>query len=161
MTREGRTRRAWVGKSIWLFWLFWLFWLSYVRAIRLTSCFVHRLEEFLVRAGFDAPDAAVERGYVYFEDVESAAGVVRAAPFANELVGDAGLYARYVEAVGRRLAEAGEEVGGFARVSREDAEGGGWNAVGGEGGDGEVMAIPAVAYFGHATAPWNVLGTKR
>jgi hypothetical protein len=46
-------------------------------------------------------------------------------------------------------------------VSREDAEGGGWNAVGGDGGDGEVMAIPAVAYFGHATAPWNVLGTKR
>ena len=30
-----------------------------------------------------------------------------------------------------------------------------------DGGDGEVMAIPAVAYFGHATAPWNVLGTKR
>ena len=71
------------------------------------------------------------------------------------------MYARYVEAVGRMLAEAGEEVGGFARVSREDAEGGGWNAVGGDVGDGEVMAIPAVAYFGHATAPWNVLGTKR
>ena len=150
MTREGRTRRAWVGKFI----------LILVQAIILTSCFVHRLEEFLVRAGFDAPDAAVERGYVYFEDVESAAGVVRAAPFANELVGDAGMYARYVEAVGRRLAEAGDKVGGFTRVSREDARRG-WNAVGGDGGDGEVMAIPAVAYFGHATAPWNVLGTKR
>ena len=71
MTREGRTRRAWVGKFI----------LILVQAIILTSCFVHRLEEFLVRAGFDAPDAAVERGYVYFEDVESAAataGVERA-----------------------------------------------------------------------------------
>ena len=46
-----------------------------------------------------------------------------------------------------------------------DASEGGWGVVeaakkSGNLKGGDVMAIPAVAYFGHATAPWNVLGTK-
>ena len=126
---------------------------------------VRKLEDALARAGFDAPDAAVERGYVYFANVDAAAGVVRAAPFYAELIADEGLYERYVQAVRCRLAEVESELGGFARVDVADASEGGWGVVeaakkSGNLKGGDVMAIPAVAYFGHATAPWNVLGTK-
>ena len=127
---------------------------------------VRKLEDALARAGFDAPDAAVERGYVYFADVDAAAAVVRAVPFFAELIADEGLHERYVRAVRSRLEEVESEIGGFERVDAGDALEGGWGVVeaakksGGEVG-GDVMAIPAVAYFGHATAPWNVLGTKR
>lgn len=126
---------------------------------------VRKLEDALARAGFDAPDAAVERGYVYFANADAAADVVRAAPFWPELIADESLHERYVRAVSHRLAEAESELGGFARVDVADVADGGWGVVeaakkSGGKGDGDVMAIPAVAYFGHATAPWNVLGTK-
>ena len=125
---------------------------------------VRKLEDALARAGFDAPDAAVERGYVYFADVDAAAAVVRAAPFFAELIADEGLHERYVRAVRSRLEEVESEIGGFERVDAEVALEGGWGVVeaakkSGADVGGDVM-IPAVAYFGHATAPWNVLGTK-
>ena len=92
--------------------------------------------------------------------------VVRAAPFFAELIADEGLHERYVRAVRSRLEEVESEIGGFERVDAEDALEGGWGVVeaakkSGADVGGDVMAIPAVAYFGHATAPWNVLGTKR
>lgn len=42
---------------------------------------VDKLETTLIKAGFDAPDAAVERGDIFFENLQEAAGVVFAAPF--------------------------------------------------------------------------------
>ena len=65
-----------------------------------------------------------------------------------------------------KVEEVESEIGGFERVDAEDALEGGWGVVeaakkSGADVGGDVMAISAVAYFGHATAPWNVLGTKR
>lgn len=40
-----------------------------------------KLETTLIQAGFDAPDAGVEEGKIFFESLEAAAGVMTAAPF--------------------------------------------------------------------------------
>ena len=103
---------------------------------------VDKLETTLIRAGFDAPDAATERGEIYFADMEDAAGVVRAAPFWDELAAEEHLWDAYVAEVERHLAVT---AGDTMRIVPRGA-----GTV-----DESVLAIPAVAHFGHATAPWN------
>ena len=110
---------------------------------------IDKLERTLIAAGFDAPDAATEYGNVYFENLADAAGVVRAAPFGAELAADEAMWTAYVANVERHLADtAGDEM---RFVPRREA---GFGLVSPAGED-TVLAIPAVAYFGHATAPWH------
>ena len=103
---------------------------------------VRKLEDALARAGFDAPDAAVERGYVYFANADAAADVVRAAPFWPELIADESLHERYVRAVespARGGAESGARrvrVGWTSRMSRM-VVGASWRAAKKSGGKGD------------------------
>ena len=48
----------------------------------------------LIKAGFDAPDAAVEEGEVSFDSLEDAASAVLAEPFGEELAADQALWGR-------------------------------------------------------------------
>ena len=72
---------------------------------------IAEMESILVDAGFDAPDAAAERGFAYFDHLEDAAGFVLAEPFGEALRGDETLWRSYVAAFERRLDEtAGGEM---------------------------------------------------
>lgn len=128
------------------------------------SAAVAEMESLLADAGFDAPDAAAERGFAYFDHLEDAAGFVLAEPFGEALRGDETLWKKYVTAFERRLDEsAGDEM---RFVSREEADAG-WGAIakmrprgeeeagGGANAEGSKLAVPVVAIFGHATAPWH------
>ena len=91
----------------------------------------------------------VEEGEIEFGSLAEAAGVVAAAPFGGELLADAELWVRYVAEVERHLAET---AGDALYFRPRDGVGPGDL---GSGGEGTVLALPALAYFGHATAPWN------
>ena len=122
------------------------------------------MESILVDAGFDAPDAAAERGFAYFDHLEDAAGFVLAEPF-----GRGASRGRDVVAIVRRRVRtafgrnrrgrdavrgAGRRRGGLGRHREDAVEGGGGGGRWGERG-GVKLAVPVVAIFGHATAPWH------
>jgi len=125
---------------------------------------VAEMESILVDAGFDAPDAAAERGFAYFDHLEDAAGFVLAEPFGEALRGDETLWRSYVAAFERRLDET---AGGEMRFVARDVAEAGWGAIakmrsrgeeeagGGANAEGSKLAVPVVAIFGHATAPWH------
>ena len=94
---------------------------------------VAEMESILVDAGFDAPDAAAERGFAYFDHLEDAAGFVLAEPFGEALRGDETLWRSYVAAFERRLDET---AGGEMRFVARDVAEAGWGAIGrcGRGG---------------------------
>jgi len=109
---------------------------------------IDKLEMTLIKAGFDAPDVGVEEGEVEFGSLEEAAAVISAAPFGEQLMADKELWGKYVAEVETHLAQTTARSGGLQfRPGRI------WG-VGGKG-EGSVLAIPAVALFGHATAPWH------
>ena len=83
------------------------------------SAAVAEMGSILVDAGFDAPDAAAERGFAYFDHLEDAAGFVLAEPFGEALRGDETLWRSYVAAFERRLDEtAGVRCGSWRRTSQ-------------------------------------------
>ena len=112
---------------------------------------IDTLERLLIRAGFDAPDAAVERaGHARFRNLEHAAeACVGSLPFFREMRNAEGgvfrdaFLARFEAALSRA---AGDEL-----TFEKDA---GAPVVGTEG-EGSSVAVPLTAYFAHATAPWR------
>ena len=98
------------------------------------------LERMLIRAGFDAPDAAVERaGHARFENLERALkACVENLSFLDEMrdVDDGFFYQTLLETFEALLVKtAGNEL-----VFEEGTS---------------AFTVPSTAYFAHATAPWR------
>ena len=94
----------------------------------------------LIRAGFDAPDAAVERaGHARFENLEHALNAcVENLSFLDEMrsVDDGFFYQTLMETFEALLVKtAGNEL-----VFEEGTR---------------AFTVPSTAYFAHATAPWR------
>jgi hypothetical protein len=99
-----------------------------------------KLERMLIRAGFDAPDAAVETaGHARFENLERALhACVENLSFLDEMknVADGFFYQTFLETFETLLVRtAGDDL-----VFDPDTS---------------AFTVPSTAYFAHATAPWR------
>ncbi|MDB9925091.1 class I SAM-dependent methyltransferase [bacterium] len=117
------------------------------------SSAIERLEEVLIKSGFDAPDAATEKAsHARFENLEQAAAAcVGSMSFLEKFKtlnsGDA--YAQFLESFERQLLQNA----GSSEVIQFEAQPG--STTVGQKGEGSFISVPATAYFAHATAPWR------
>jgi hypothetical protein len=113
---------------------------------------IEKLEEVLINAGFDAPDAATEVGsHCVFDDLEQAA---------LACVGELAFFSKFKQLDSGRVYRDFLEV--FETELLKNAGDGlvfrgpkGTQSVMGSNGEGSVVTVPATAYFAHATAPWR------
>jgi len=110
---------------------------------------IDKLERLLIRAGFDAPDAATERaGHARFRDLEHAASAcLSGAPFFKEMcVMQNGVFRdAFLERFEALLLDAaGDDLQFTHSFGSKDSK------------DKDAsLAVPLTAYFAHATAPWR------
>jgi hypothetical protein len=109
---------------------------------------IDKLERLLIRAGFDAPDAATERaGHARFRNLEHAASACLSdAPFFKEMcVLQNGVFRdAFLERFEALLLDAAGDDLQFVRSGSKDSK------------DKDAsLAVPLTAYFAHATAPWR------
>ena len=106
---------------------------------------IDKLERLLIRAGFDAPDAATERaGHARFRNLEHAASACLSdAPFFKEMcVLQNGVFRdAFLERFEALLLDAAGDDLQFVHS--------------GSKGEDASLAVPLTAYFAHATAPWR------
>ena len=106
---------------------------------------IDKLERLLIRAGFDAPDAATERaGHARFRNLEHAASACLSdAPFFKEMcVLQNGVFRdAFLERFEALLLDAAGDDLQFVRSGSKDKD--------------ASLAVPLTAYFAHATAPWR------
>ena len=112
---------------------------------------IDKLERVLIRAGFDAPDAATERaGHARFRNLEHAAdSCVASCAFFHELRDAEG--GRFHRAFLARFEAHLLRAAGDGLTFERNA---GASVVGTKG-EGSSVAVPLTAYFAHATAPWR------
>ena len=106
---------------------------------------IDKLERLLIRAGFDAPDAATERaGHARFRNLEHAASACLSdAPFFKEMcVLQNGVFRdAFLERFEALLLDAAGDDLQFVHSGSKDKD--------------ASLAVPLTAYFAHATAPWR------
>ena len=106
---------------------------------------IDKLERLLIRAGFDAPDAATERaGHARFRNLEHAASACLSdAPFFKEMcVLQKGVFRdAFLERFEALLLDAAGDDLQFVHSGSKDKD--------------ASLAVPLTAYFAHATAPWR------
>jgi ubiquinone/menaquinone biosynthesis C-methylase UbiE len=106
---------------------------------------IDKLERLLIRAGFDAPDAATERaGHARFRNLEHAASAcLSGAPFFKEMcVLQNGVFRdAFLERFEALLLDAAGDDLQFVHSGSKDKD--------------ASLAVPLTAYFAHATAPWR------
>ena len=106
---------------------------------------IDKLERVLIRAGFDAPDAATERAsHARFRNLEHAASAcLSGTPFFKEMcVLQNGVFRdAFLERFEALLLDAAGDDLQFVRS--------------GSKGEDASLAVPLTAYFAHATAPWR------
>ena len=106
---------------------------------------IDKLERLLIRAGFDAPDAATERaGHARFRNLEHAASACLSdAPFFKEMcVLQNGVFRdAFLERFEALLLDAAGDDLQFVHS--------------GSKGEDASLAVPLTAYFAHTTAPWR------
>ena len=106
---------------------------------------IDKLERLLIRAGFDAPDAATERaGHARFRNLEHAASAcLSGTPFFKEMcVLQNGVFRdAFLERFEALLLDAAGDDLQFVRSGSKDKD--------------ASLAVPLTAYFAHATAPWR------
>ena len=106
---------------------------------------IDKLERLLIRAGFDAPDAATERaGHARFRNLEHAASAcLSGTPFFKEMcVLQKGVFRdAFLERFEALLLDAAGDDLQFVRSGSKDKD--------------ASLAVPLTAYFAHATAPWR------
>ena len=106
---------------------------------------IDKLERVLIRAGFDAPDAATERaGHARFRNLEHAASACLSdAPFFKEMcVLQNGVFRdAFLERFEALLLDAAGDDLQFVHSGSKDKD--------------ASLAVPLTAYFAHATAPWR------
>ena len=107
---------------------------------------IDKLERLLIRAGFDAPDAATERaGHARFRNLEHAASAcLSGAPFFKEMcVLQNGVFRdAFLERFEALLLDAaGDDLQFVHSFGSKDKD--------------ASLAVPLTAYFAHATAPWR------
>ena len=106
---------------------------------------IDKLERLLIRAGFDAPDAATERAsHARFRNLEHAASACLSdAPFFKEMcVLQNGVFRdAFLERFEALLLDAAGDDLQFVHSGSKDKD--------------ASLAVPLTAYFAHATAPWR------
>jgi ubiquinone/menaquinone biosynthesis C-methylase UbiE len=106
---------------------------------------IDKLERLLIRAGFDAPDAATERaGHARFRNLEHAASAcLSGTPFFKEMcVLQNGVFRdAFLERFEALLLDAAGDDLQFVHSGSKDKD--------------ASLAVPLTAYFAHATAPWR------
>jgi len=121
---------------------------------------IEKLESLLIRAGFDAPDAAVEKAsHVKFTTLEDAAlACVGNLSFVEEMRGIVGeektkkrLSPFWRSFLSRFEAHLRDAVGEELKFEKEHDT----IAIGKGKGEGSFVRVPCTMYFAHATAPWR------
>jgi ubiquinone/menaquinone biosynthesis C-methylase UbiE len=106
---------------------------------------IDKLERLLIRAGFDAPDAATERaGHARFRNLEHAASAcLGGTPFFKEMCASRNGVFRdaFLERFEALLLDAAGDDLQFVRSGSKDED--------------ASLTVPLTAYFAHATAPWR------
>ena len=106
---------------------------------------IDKLERVLIRAGFDAPDAATERaGHARFRNLEHAASAcLGGTPFFKEMCASRNGVFRdaFLERFEALLLDAAGDDLQFVRSGSKDED--------------ASLTVPLTAYFAHATAPWR------